>query len=151
MNERLYRSRKSRVLGGVAGGLAEYFKIDPVIVRVAFVVACFFHGIGFFAYLVLWIAVPETPINLNFFSSSENPGGTVDSNTDGSVPPNFTMPENMVPKKTGNFGLIAGIILISMGALFLLDNFFCLFDFIDFFPVLMVILGIFLIFTSIKK
>ena len=58
---RLYRSRRDRFLGGVCGGLGQYFGIDPVIVRLAFVLLLT-TGIGFLAYLVLWIVVPERPL-----------------------------------------------------------------------------------------
>jgi phage shock protein C len=54
----LVRSERDKVIAGVCGGLAEHFDIDPVIVRVAFVVAALF-GPGLLAYVVLWIAVPK--------------------------------------------------------------------------------------------
>jgi phage shock protein C len=58
---RLYRSEKERLLGGVCGGLAEYFKTDPVLVRVIFVILTFLLGglLGLVAYIVLWIIVPR--------------------------------------------------------------------------------------------
>jgi phage shock protein C len=56
--KRLYRSRKHKLIAGVCGGLAEYFNIDPVIVRILWVV--FFH-IGLLAYIILWVIVPEAP------------------------------------------------------------------------------------------
>ena len=56
---RLQRSRTDRVAGGVAGGLGEYFKLDPVLFRVLFAVAAFFGGFGLVAYAVLWFALPE--------------------------------------------------------------------------------------------
>ena len=59
--KRLYRSRKDRMIAGVCGGLAEYFNIDPVIVRVLAVVLLFGAGTGFLAYIVLWVVVPEDP------------------------------------------------------------------------------------------
>ena len=52
--KRLYRDENHKVLGGVCSGIAAYFGIDPVIVRVLFIVS----GIGFFLYLLLWIFVP---------------------------------------------------------------------------------------------
>ncbi len=55
---RLTRSSDRRI-AGVAGGIAEYFGIDPVIVRLAFVVAIFLGGTGVLAYLIAWIVVPE--------------------------------------------------------------------------------------------
>ena len=58
MAKRLYRSRTDRVLWGVCGGLAEYFDIDPVIVRVITVVSLLFGGAGIIAYIVMAIIVP---------------------------------------------------------------------------------------------
>ena len=56
---RLFRSRTSRVIAGVCGGIAEYFNIDPVIVRIAWVVITLLGGAGFLAYLIAWIAIPN--------------------------------------------------------------------------------------------
>lgn len=57
--KRLYRSRTDRVLGGVCAGIGNYFNLDPVLVRVAWVVGFFAAGIGFLAYLIAWIIIPE--------------------------------------------------------------------------------------------
>ena len=57
---RLYRDPQETVLGGVCGGLAAYFDMDPVIMRIIFVVLTFITtGVGVLAYLILWIAVPK--------------------------------------------------------------------------------------------
>jgi len=56
---RLYRSRDERLIGGVCGGLAEYFGIDPLIVRIITVGLVFAGGAGFLAYLAAWLLVPE--------------------------------------------------------------------------------------------
>lgn len=58
---RLYRSRTNRMIAGVAGGLGEYFGIDPTLVRLLFVVFAVFVGGGLMAYLILWIVIPEEP------------------------------------------------------------------------------------------
>jgi phage shock protein C len=58
MDKRLYRSRKDRMIWGVCGGLANYFNIDPTIVRLIFVLTIFFGGLGIVAYIVLAIVVP---------------------------------------------------------------------------------------------
>jgi phage shock protein C len=55
---RLYRSATDKVIGGVCGGLAHYFNIDPALVRLAFVVFALTGGAGVLLYIVLWIAVP---------------------------------------------------------------------------------------------
>ena len=65
MDKRLYRSRKDRKLAGVCGGIAEYFKIDPVFVRVAFIVLVFCSGAGLIAYGAFWIVTPEAPESLD--------------------------------------------------------------------------------------
>jgi len=49
------------MLAGVCGGLAQYFNIDPTLVRVLFVVLAVLGGSGLLIYLVLWIVVPEEP------------------------------------------------------------------------------------------
>jgi phage shock protein C len=59
--KRLYRSRRQRMISGVCGGVAEYFGIDPTLVRLAAVALVFAGGSGLVAYLVAWIVVPEAP------------------------------------------------------------------------------------------
>lgn len=62
MNRRLYRSVRERVLGGVAGGVAEYFDLDPSLVRIAWAILILASGgIFFLLYIVMWIVVPEAP------------------------------------------------------------------------------------------
>ena len=55
--KRLYRSTKNKVIAGVCGGIAEYFNVDPVIVRIISI-ALAFCGAGIVAYIVAWIIVP---------------------------------------------------------------------------------------------
>ena len=58
--KRLYRSNKNRMFAGICGGIAEYFNIDPTIVRLLAVVGFFITASGFFwAYLIMWIIIPE--------------------------------------------------------------------------------------------
>ena len=56
---RLERSRTDRVVAGVCGGLGDYFDIDPVIFRIAFVVLAFVGGAGFLLYPAAWLLLPE--------------------------------------------------------------------------------------------
>ncbi|MFQ3662642.1 MAG: PspC domain-containing protein [Chloroflexaceae bacterium] len=58
MQPRLRRSATGSVVAGVCGGLAEYFNIDPVIVRLIFVVVTLTSGLGLPAYLILWVVMP---------------------------------------------------------------------------------------------
>jgi len=57
--KKLYRSAKDKMIGGVAGGLGEYFNVDPTLIRLLFVLVCLLGGSGIIAYLILWIIVPE--------------------------------------------------------------------------------------------
>ncbi|MHB8931452.1 MAG: PspC domain-containing protein, partial [Melioribacteraceae bacterium] len=66
MRDKLYRSRRVKVFGGVAGGLAQYFNIDPIIVRILFVVFTLMHGIGIVIYIILWIVIPEEPFEIAY-------------------------------------------------------------------------------------
>src|SRR5579884_2990910 len=59
--KRLYRSRQDRMIAGVCGGLAQYFNVDPVVVRLIFLILLF-GGPGILAYLILAIVVPERPL-----------------------------------------------------------------------------------------
>lgn len=56
--KRLYRS-KEKMIAGVCAGLADYFNIDPTIMRILFVVIAFAGGASLLAYLIMWIIVPE--------------------------------------------------------------------------------------------
>jgi phage shock protein C len=57
--KRLERTLKGRWLAGVCAGIAEYFEIDPVLIRVLFVVTAFMGGLGIVAYLAGWVLMPE--------------------------------------------------------------------------------------------
>ena len=59
-NKRLFRDENDKVIGGVCSGLANYFGIDVVVVRIIFVVLGISFGFGLITYLVLWVAVPST-------------------------------------------------------------------------------------------
>ena len=55
---RLYRSDRDKVIAGVCGGLAQYFKIDPALVRLVFAAFALIGGASILLYVVLWVAVP---------------------------------------------------------------------------------------------
>jgi phage shock protein C len=61
MERRLYRSRDEKMIGGVCGGLAEYFSVDPTFVRLIWVVITLVGGAGVLLYLVLWVITPLSP------------------------------------------------------------------------------------------
>ncbi|MFW9990821.1 MAG: PspC domain-containing protein [Candidatus Odinarchaeota archaeon] len=60
---RLYRSTHNKMIAGVCSGLGKHLNVDPTIIRIVFIVATFFYGVGLFAYLLFWILTPVEPVN----------------------------------------------------------------------------------------
>ena len=60
-SKRLYRSGRDKILGGVCGGIAEYFSIDPVIVRLLWIAFSLAGGSGILCYIIAWIIIPRNP------------------------------------------------------------------------------------------
>ena len=65
MNRRLYRCRENRVLAGVASGVAEFFDLDPTLVRVLWFISILFGGIGLIVYIGMAIIVPIEPLAID--------------------------------------------------------------------------------------
>ena len=63
---KLYRSRDDRWIAGVCGGLGRHFKIDPILVRIGFILAVFGYGSGLILYIILAIFIEEDPINSEY-------------------------------------------------------------------------------------
>lgn len=60
MQRRLFRSEVNKKLGGVCGGIGEYFNIDPTMIRLGWAVLSLLWGIGILAYIVAWIVIPPS-------------------------------------------------------------------------------------------
>ncbi len=157
---RLYRSTTSRVFGGVAGGIADYFDVDPIIIRMLFLVIALAGGGGVLVYIILWIAIPPRPI----MPPSFNMGG--DTTTPPPPPPGSSeysadssksyQAEPMPPfqfekEKSTRGGLIGGLVLITLGSIFLADKLIPMIDFGDLWPVILVVVGAVLIITNFSE
>ena len=59
MDKRLYKSNENRMIDGVCGGIAEYFNIDPTLVRLGWAMFCAFGGSGIIAYIIAAIIIPR--------------------------------------------------------------------------------------------
>ncbi len=59
--KRLFRSRANKVVGGVCGGLGDYFGIDPNVIRLISVLLVFFGGLSLWVYIIMWIVLPQSP------------------------------------------------------------------------------------------
>ena len=62
--KRLMRSSRDKKIGGVCAGVADYFDLDPTIVRVVWLLAVLFGGTGFLVYIILWIVLPVAPVGV---------------------------------------------------------------------------------------
>lgn len=149
MRDKLYRSRRVRVFGGIAGGLAQYFNLDPTLVRVLFVVVTILHGFGILLYIILWIVVPEEPFEIAYKVKTDNqttadgqPTQTNSMNFDGTQP---------IPQKQSSGRIVLGIILIVIGLIFFADRIIPSFDLRDVLPIAFVLIGGSLIWNSMKK
>lgn len=71
--KRLTRSSTDKKIAGVCGGLADYFDIDPTLIRVLWLLLVLCGGTGVLAYLILWIALPIAPARLPASSVTVTP------------------------------------------------------------------------------
>jgi phage shock protein PspC (stress-responsive transcriptional regulator) len=74
MRRRLYRSGADRIIWGVCGGIAEYFNIDPIIVRLALVLFTLVGGCGIIAYIICAIVIPREPLATEVRFTKEDDG-----------------------------------------------------------------------------
>jgi phage shock protein PspC (stress-responsive transcriptional regulator) len=73
MKKQLMRSRKNNVLAGVCGGIAEYFNIDVIVVRLIWVVSALFNGPGLGIYILCAIIIPKAPYNYDSYDEDYVP------------------------------------------------------------------------------
>ncbi|MCP5053313.1 MAG: PspC domain-containing protein [bacterium] len=121
--KRLYKSRKDKVIDGICAGVAEYFEIDPVLVRVVFVLFFIFGGIGLIAYIVGMIIIPRRPLGEESAASQAETAGTPAPEPPPSPTPAPPPPAPEPVSDSSNKGsLVIGIVLVVLGMIFLLDN-----------------------------
>ena len=62
---KLYRSRSDRAIAGICGGLADYLRVDPLVIRLLTLFLILFGGLSIWIYIILWLVVPEEPQSIN--------------------------------------------------------------------------------------
>jgi phage shock protein PspC (stress-responsive transcriptional regulator) len=123
----LRRSRDDRVIAGVCGGLGRHFGIDPVVLRLVFVVLLLAGGSGILLYVVGWIAIPE-----------ERPGDELGAAREG--------------ERRGGGAEVIGITLVVLGAFFLLREAFPdAFDSDYVWPVLLIVIGLVVLARGVRR
>ncbi len=141
MERKLYRSRKNRILAGVAGGLGEYFDIDPVFVRVIFVLATLAGAWGVLAYIILWIVIPNQKFDFELKPQTAEGETTMEERD----------PIREYNQRRQHQGRIGGAVLIVIGVLFLANNYLPDFDFGNTWPLILVAIGVVLIMNSVRR
>lgn len=132
MQKRLYRSRKEKMVAGVAGGIAEYFELDPVIVRIGFVLLTIMSGVGLITYIICIFVIPKEPCSAEEIAKEEVLNET----------------SKDVVQQSNRRKNILGIILVIAGLLLLARNYFPFFDCDSIIPALFLLSGIGLLATS---
>ncbi|MDI6765666.1 MAG: PspC domain-containing protein [Bacteroidota bacterium] len=132
---RLYKSRRNKVIDGICGGIAEYFDMDPTIVRLLWVLITLMGGSGFILYIIAMIIIPVNPEHLV-------------------IPQSITSLTNGGTDKRRFFG----VMLILLGALILMLNMgwfwgfgWWSFSYKIMLPILFIIIGIFFIYIHTTK
>ncbi|MGE5392674.1 MAG: PspC domain-containing protein [Candidatus Saccharibacteria bacterium] len=131
MEKKLYRAREGRVIGGVAAGLAEYFDVDPILVRVIFVILVLANGLGILGYIIFLIVTPEEP------ARPIGQGEHMDNNQP--QPPAANTDDR---DRWRRRGILPGVILVALGLIFLVSNFVPQYDMGKLWPILLVVVGV---------
>jgi len=138
------------MIGGVASGIAYNLNADPTLIRIIFILLAIFWGGGVLLYLILWIALPEEDIPMYSMPGKQEP--TAEEKEAGPQQPfrtdyQFSRPQNTAP-------LVLGLILIAVGAAFLVERYVPNIHFGHLWPIILVVAGLVLIvsnFTGSKK
>ena len=156
MKKKLYRSKKNCVIGGVCGGIAEYFDIDTTLVRLLAILIFFLGGSGIIAYIIGWIIIPQN-LNGNAEDNSENEGeneGKIKKRADKAVK---KIEENLPEERSKgnserNKNIILGIFLTVVGLIFMGTTLFPWITWIAwgaFWPVIIIVVGLVIMIRAI--
>jgi len=144
----MYRSRKERMIWGVAGGLAEYLDIDPVLVRIGFVLLTFANGVGLLLYVLMAIVVPSEERMV-----SAEATGVEAAEHEGTAHGPDREVEGFSERTQRRRRNVLGAFLIAVGVYILLGNvgFFSWFQWQRFWPLLVIALGVAILLGSVQR
>jgi phage shock protein C len=155
MNKKLYRSRKDYMIGGVCGGIAEYFEIDSTLVRLLAVLVVLLGGAGIVAYIIAWIVIPKNPeqISDEDFEKRENIKEKVKKGAKDVIEEVKEHFESEEPsyKSEKNRRILGGIIVIAIGLIFLLNGFFPWVGWNKLWPLILIAAGLIIMIQAFKK
>jgi len=158
MKKILYRSKKNRVVGGVCGGIGEYFDIDPTLIRLLAILTFFFGGSGVIAYIIGWIIIPQNPSeNAEQHFKSEQKIVDMEevpkaSESKFKTTEEYQSVENKKNNSAKNRNVFLGLIFIFMGLIFMGTTLFPWFAWIawsTYWPVILIIVGLVIMIRAI--
>jgi len=135
--KQLIRSSEERVLGGVCAGVGKYFGVDTVLVRLVFLALAFVNGLGAMLYMIMWSIVPSE-------SSRELSGEDAVRANLNDMAQQFRQLGQSINAPQG--ATLAGVALIGLGAIFLLQQFFPGISLAVLWPGVLIAIGCYLLF-----
>jgi phage shock protein C len=133
MAKKLHRSFNDKMLGGICGGLAEYFDVDPSVMRILAVISLFISGgMTILVYIVAWIIIPLSD------------PGTVSTDKPRTAPVKMDQPPRVSPWTS----YLPGLALIFFGSVLLIREHWFWFSWNEMWPIILIALGLILIFTG---
>lgn len=138
-NNKLYRSAEDKVIFGVCGGLGEYFDIDPVIIRIVFVLLTVWGGSGILVYIILAIVVPEKSGGRK---KPKKETDKIEKEIEENIEKLAKDAEKIVKKHSDKGNMVFGLILLFVGLSLLAGNFFPIFNIWKFWPVILIVLSL---------
>jgi phage shock protein C len=143
----LYRSCKNRILGGVCGGLGEYFEIDPVLVRLIAALLIFAGGISIIVYIIAWIIMPEDPACKSGKTGTDEIREKAKSFAKEIKSSVKTRKSNSISDER----LLVGMVVIIIGLTFLFQNVLGFKAWTLFWPIILIGIGLYILLGSQKK
>lgn len=145
MNKKLIRPKKNRVLFGVSQGLGEYLNIDPVIIRILFVIITIWGGAGIILYIAGILLIPdENKQNLKNEIKETAESFSVKQKNDDTTKTKEDKTQDI------NSALIIGLIIIFIGLVFLLSNFVSWISLAKLWPIILIFIGVIIIGGALK-
>lgn len=130
MAKRIHRSEKDKMVGGVCSGLAKYFDIDVVIIRLLWVLLFFLEGSGLIAYIIAWVIIP---------SDNSIESGSLEFEDEES---RMADEPNSKSNSTVGGSQVVGLILVAMGIFLLAKNYVPYFPWHKLWPLVLIAAGI---------
>ncbi len=129
--KRIYRVSKNKLIAGVCSGLSEYFNVDVTLIRLIFVALAFLEGFGILAYILCWIIIP---------TKEEKEAKEISFRE-----------EDVNEDEKRKVNTVIGLIFIFLGIIILLNYHFSIFKFLRFWPVILILIGLFILLKGVKN